>query len=90
MATTKVTITLQNDQLEKIRALVSAGNAASVSAFLQRAVGVALFDAAGWNAMLQEALEQTGGSLTKNERAWADSILSPPRSKKRIRRGRAA
>jgi len=90
MATTKVTITLQDDQLEKIRALVAAGHAANVSAFVQHAVGVALFDAAGWNAMLQEALEQTGGPLTKNERAWADAILSPGKPKKRTSRGRAA
>jgi hypothetical protein len=34
MATTKVTITLRDDQLEKIRALVAAGHAANVSAFV--------------------------------------------------------
>jgi hypothetical protein len=34
MATTKVTITLPNDQLEGIRALVAAGQAARVSAAL--------------------------------------------------------
>jgi len=32
MATAKVTITLQNGQIEEIRALVAAGEAASVSA----------------------------------------------------------
>src|SRR6185437_9527745 len=41
MATTKVTITLQDEQLEEIRALVNAGEAASVSGFVQHAVTVA-------------------------------------------------
>jgi Arc/MetJ-type ribon-helix-helix transcriptional regulator len=90
MATTKITITLPNDQLEEIRTVVAAGRAASVSAFVQRAVGVALFDAAGWREMLKDALQQTGGALTKKERAWADALLSPPRPKKGSGRGKAA
>jgi hypothetical protein len=52
-------------QVDEIRALVAAGAAASVSAFLKHAVGVALFDAAGWKEMLQDALQQTGGPLTR-------------------------
>ena len=40
MATTKITITLQDSQLEEIRALVAAGEATSVSAFVQHSVGV--------------------------------------------------
>ena len=54
MATTKITITIQDDQVEEIRALVAAGKAASVSAFVKHAVGVALFDAAGWREMLKD------------------------------------
>ena len=78
MATTRITITLQDDQVEEIRALVvAAGEAASASAFVKHAVGVALFDAAGWRDMLEDALQQTGGPLTKKERAWADALLSP-------------
>src|SRR5580698_1576677 len=77
MATTKITITLQDDQIEEMRALVAAGRAASISAFVKHSVGVALYDAAGWRDMLQDALQQTGGPLTKKERAWADSLLSP-------------
>lgn len=79
MATTKLTITLQDEQLQEIRSLIAAGQAANVSAFVQHAVGIALSDAAGWQAMLQEALEQTGGPLTKKERDWADKILLPTR-----------
>ncbi|MGC2658915.1 MAG: ribbon-helix-helix domain-containing protein [Bryobacteraceae bacterium] len=78
MATTKITITLPNDQIQEIRSLVEAGEAANVSAFVKHAVGVALSDAAGWKEMLDVALEQTGGSLTTKERTWADSILTPP------------
>ena len=90
MATTKITITLPNDQLEEIRTVVAAGRAASVSAFVQHAVGVALFDAAGWREMLKDALQQTGGALTKKERAWADALLSRPGPKKGSGRGKAA
>ena len=79
MATTKVTITLDDDQLEEIREFVTNGKAASVSAFVKHAVGIALHDAAGWKEMLEGALQQTGGPLTKKERAWADALLSPRR-----------
>ena len=76
MATRKITVTLQDHQVDEIRALVAAGTAGSVFAFLKHAVGVALFDAAGWRQMLKHALRQTGGPLTKKERAWADALLS--------------
>ncbi|MGA3023956.1 MAG: PIN domain-containing protein [Bryobacteraceae bacterium] len=88
MATAKVTITLENNPLEEIRALVAAGAAASVSAFLKHAAGVALFDAAGWKEMLKDALRQTGGPLTKKERTWADALLSPHGQKRVSRKGR--
>jgi len=42
---------------------------------------VGLFDAAGWWAMLDDALRQTGGSVTKAERDWADALLRPPERK---------
>ena len=90
MATTKITITLENHQLDEIRALVAAGTAASVSGFVKHAVGVALFDAAGWREMLEEDLQQTGGPLTKKERTWADALLSPHRQKRVPRKGKAA
>jgi len=81
MATKKVTITLDEAQLDKIRSLVGAGTASSVSGFVQHAVSVALDDVAGWGAMLAEALRQTGGALTDEERAWADTVLGTgPRS----------
>jgi Arc/MetJ-type ribon-helix-helix transcriptional regulator len=89
MATIKITITLEEEQIEEIRALVAAGEAGNISAFVKHAVGVALSDAAGWREMLKEALRETGGPLTKKERAWADSILSP-RQRQASRKARAA
>jgi Arc/MetJ-type ribon-helix-helix transcriptional regulator len=75
MASKKVTITLAEEQLDRVRALVQAGSAPSVSAFVQHAVGVALDDLTGWGAMLAEALRSSGGPLTAEERAWADEVL---------------
>jgi Arc/MetJ-type ribon-helix-helix transcriptional regulator len=82
MATTKITITLPDDRVQSIRELVAAGKASSVSAFVTHAVGVALFDAAGWRTVLNDALKQTGGHLTREERKWADALLHPTEGKK--------
>ena len=75
MATKKVTVTLDEAQVEHIWSLVHAGMAPSVSGFVQHAVAVALDDVAGWGAMLAEALRATGGELSDSERAWADEVL---------------
>jgi Arc/MetJ-type ribon-helix-helix transcriptional regulator len=86
MATVKVTITLEETQLDAVRKLVNSGEARSVSGFVQHAIDVALSDVAGWGAMLGQALEQTGGPLTGKERAWADAILEPratPRNRRK-------
>ena len=93
MATTKLTITLDDKQLEEVRNLVAGGASSSVSAFVKHAVGVALNDAAGWKEMLDEALQETGGKLTRRERAWADLLLRPPKKKRTVsgrKRGKAA
>ena len=64
MASKKVTAYLSDEaQLERIRALVEAGIAPSVSGFVQHAVGVSLDDVAGSGALLAEALQDTGGAL---------------------------
>ena len=75
MATKKVTVTLDETQLDQIRSLVQARTVPSVSGFVQHAVAVALDDVAGWGAMLAEALRQTGGPLSDDERVWADEVL---------------
>jgi Arc/MetJ-type ribon-helix-helix transcriptional regulator len=77
MATVKVTVTLPEEQLAEIRSVVAAGGAGSVSALVQHAVALALDDVAGWQQMLAAALEETGGPLTDEERAWADEVLAP-------------
>lgn len=80
MATAKVTITLDVDQLARVRERVGAGAAPTVSAFVQRAVSAALDETAAWAASLAESLAESGGPLTDQERAWADQVLtsSPP------------
>lgn len=83
MATKKVTVTLAETDVERIRRLVEAGSAANVSAFVQHAVSVSLDDIAGWGALLAEALRETGGPLTDDERAWADGLLGTARRPKR-------
>jgi Arc/MetJ-type ribon-helix-helix transcriptional regulator len=54
-ATAKITITVENEQIDAIRELVAAGRAASASDFIRHAVRNALFDAAGGKAMLEDA-----------------------------------
>lgn len=76
MATARITITVEERQLEEIRWLVAAGRSRSVSAFVKHAIGAALADTAQWGEMLQVALRETGGPLTADERAWADAVLS--------------
>jgi Arc/MetJ-type ribon-helix-helix transcriptional regulator len=83
MATKKVTITLDEAHLERVRELVDAGRASSVSGFVQHAVAVAIDDIAGWGALLAAALRDTGGPLTAEEKAWADEILGVPKKRKR-------
>jgi hypothetical protein len=90
MGTTKVTITLDDEELKGIRALVEARGAKSVSAFVQHAVAVSLRDVAGWGALLAAALEQSGGPLTKAERIWADKLLAARPAKSPTRTSRSA
>jgi Arc/MetJ-type ribon-helix-helix transcriptional regulator len=90
MATKKVTITLDAEQLQNVQKLVASGKADSVSGFVQHAVKVSLADVAGWGAMLGAALAETGGPLTRAERAWADSLINPRKTRGPKKRRRAA
>lgn len=83
MATTKITITLDDDQVEAVRRLVASKHARSVSGFVKHAVGVALQDAEGWAAMLEQALDATGGPLTAKEKAWAEGVLTSQPKRRR-------
>ncbi|MFT4217401.1 MAG: hypothetical protein QM619_09500 [Micropruina sp.] len=71
----KITVTVPTEWVASIRGLVSEGKADSVSGFVQHAIEVALDDVAGWGAMLAHALQETGGDMTPEERAWADRVL---------------
>lgn len=75
MATKKVTITIDEADLARVRALVAEGKAPSVSGFVQHAIRISLDDAAAWEIELAMALAETGGPLTDAERAWADSWI---------------
>jgi Arc/MetJ-type ribon-helix-helix transcriptional regulator len=86
MATRKVTVTLPEEQLDQIRAVVEAGQASSVSGFVQHAVAQSLDDMAVWATMLTAALAETGGPLTEDERAWVDTTLDQPGSGPRPQR----
>jgi hypothetical protein len=82
MATTKFTITVDTAQFEEIKRIVAAGQAPSVSAFVKKAIDTALNDTQGWDLMLKEILDATGGPMTDAEREWADAALGHRRSKK--------
>ena len=71
----KVTVTLPTATVEAIRELIAVGKADSVSGFVQHAVRVSLDDITGWGAMLAQALQETGGPLTDEERGWASKVL---------------
>jgi Arc/MetJ-type ribon-helix-helix transcriptional regulator len=81
MATVKITVTLESDQVDSIRELVAAGRAASVSGFVQHAVRTALFDAAPrhhrshWRQPINE--EKSDATLTANNAV--DSPIPPVR-----------
>ena len=75
MATKKIAITLESEQVDRIRNLVATGQAVSMSGFVQHAVGVALDDVAGWGAMLAVALAESGGAMSADELEWADQTL---------------
>jgi Arc/MetJ-type ribon-helix-helix transcriptional regulator len=86
MATTKVTITLPDRQLEEIRKRVAALESPSVSGFVQQAIQKSLENAAEFRAMVKDALMKTGGPLKPKERSWARKMLSAPKRGRKPRR----
>ncbi len=82
MATRKVTITLDEEHLVRVRKLVESGSATRVSGFVQHAIAVVLDDVAGWGAMLAEALRDTGGALSAAEKDWANEVLGVKNDKR--------
>ena len=86
MATSKITITLPDQQLREIRTRVAAQDSPSVSGFIQQAVQRSLENAAEFRAMVEEGLRMTGGPLKPKERAWARKMLSVRKRKARPRK----
>lgn len=76
MATRKVTITLDEHEIARIKELVSSGSVKSVSSFVQRAVSSSLDADAIWTQTLADLLDETGGPLTAAEQRRADQILT--------------
>ena len=62
MATIKITTTLPDRQVEEIRRRVAAEESPSISGFIQQAVQKSLEPAAEFRAMVDEALNETGGA----------------------------
>ena len=87
MATTKITITLPDRQLDEIRKRVAAHESPTISGFIQRAVQKSLENAAAFRAMVDEGLKATGGPPSPRERAWAKRMLT---TRKRGARSRKA
>ena len=79
MATTKITITLPDDQLEEIRKRVADQDSPTISGFIQHAVQKSLDNAAEFRAMVKEGLKETGGPVNAKERAWARTMLASQR-----------
>jgi Arc/MetJ-type ribon-helix-helix transcriptional regulator len=90
MATVKITITLPDIQFEEIRKRVAAHESASVSGFVQQAVGKSLQNSSEFRAMIDQGLLETGGPLTPKERAWARKMLSPHKRRAKVAKPRKA
>ena len=73
---TKVTITVDRGVLAQVRAGVSEGRAASVSAYIEHAIRGQLAAEAGFDATIAEMLTESGGPPTDRERAAARHLLS--------------
>jgi Arc/MetJ-type ribon-helix-helix transcriptional regulator len=85
MATRKVTVTVDERDLEAIRALVASGEVANVSAFIQHAVRVSLRNDDDFDALLATSLEASGGPMTDEERRWAEEMLGVKSQPRRTR-----
>lgn len=76
MATKKVTVTLDEVDLARVKSMVAEGRVSSVSRFVQHAVRMSLDDVTEWDTEVALALAATGGSLTAVEQRWADGLLA--------------
>lgn len=72
----KISITIEQDLLARVRLAVEVGNASSVSAYIEHAVAGQLAAEDDFAAMLTESLAATGGPPTDAELAAAARLLA--------------
>lgn len=77
MAATKsrLTVTVDADIADQVKAVVAQGGASSVSAYVEHAVKCQLAADADFDVLLATMLDETGGPLTPDERATASRLL---------------
>lgn len=71
----KVTMTIDQALLDRVKSIVNEGGAASVSAYVEHAIGAQLAAEAALDAELADALLATGGPATRAERSQARKLL---------------
>lgn len=87
MTVEKVAVSIPGATLASARRAVRAGRAASLSAYVSRALEQkAMLD--DLDSLLAEMLRDSGGPLTASERRRADAILDGPQARKRRTRSR--
>lgn len=72
----RLTVTIDSDVADQVRALVAQGDASSVSAYVEHSVRCQLAADADFDVLLAAMLDETGGPLTPDERAAARRVLS--------------
>jgi antitoxin ParD1/3/4 len=85
MTSAKVAISLPKEVLARARAAVKRGEAASLSAYVSKAIEEKTSDDDVLK-MLDEMLEETGGPMTAEEKHWADGVLGITEPKRKPRR----
>jgi hypothetical protein len=71
----KIAISIRQDLLDEIQGSVERGTSPSVSAYIEKAIESRLRYKAEFLQMMDDALEETGGPATAEERAWAERAL---------------
>ncbi|BDC52327.1 hypothetical protein F183_A46420 [Bryobacterales bacterium F-183] len=92
MAGSKITIHISERQMDEIKALVSKGEARSVSDFVENALTSAINSTKSFDELLDESLARTGGPPSAEELAWVEQVLAgvEPQVRKTSRKRTAA
>ena len=87
MTSAKVAISLPKAVLARARAAVRRGEAASLSAYVSKAIEERT-NGDDLMKMLDEMLDETGGQPTPAEQRWADRVLGITKSTRKPQRSR--